>query len=202
MLIKFLHEFISCLGIKKFHFIGHDIGGGIGQRFAVENPEFLYDLTLINSVAYDFWPVQPILAMRTPVIRQLAMAALDIVTLKLIIKRGLFYKERITPELMELFWNPMRTKEGRKAFLHFAKSLNNRDLMEIEGQLRELNIPVMIIRGDADPCLRSESAKRLHSEIKSSRLEVLPTGSHFIQEDEPEKVSELIIDFFQDNNYV
>lgn len=199
---KYLHELIISLGIKKFHFIGHDIGGGIGQRFAVENPELLYDLTLINSVAYDFWPVQPIIAMRTPVIRQLAMAALDVVTLKLIIKRGIYHKDRVTPDLIELFWNPMRTKEGRKAFLHFAKSLNNQDLIEIEDELRKLSIPVMIIRGEADPFLSSEIAKRLQSDIKNSRLEFIPNGGHFIQEDEPEKISELIEDFFLDSNHV
>lgn len=198
---KLLLEFITSLGIEKFHFIGHDVGGGIGQRFAVENPEFLYDLTLLNSVAYDFWPVQPIIAMRTPVIRQLAMAALDLVTLKLIIKRGIYYKERITQELIELFYNPLKTKEGRKAFLHFAKSLNNQDLMEIEDELKKLTVPVLIIRGDADPFLSSEIVKRLHSDIENSRMEIIPNGSHFIQEDLPEKVSELILDFISDGNH-
>jgi len=195
---KFLREFITSLGIKKLHFIGHDIGGGIAQRFAVENSELLYDLTLINSVAYDFWPVQPITLMRTPIIRQFAMATLDVMTLKLIIKRGIYHKERVTQELVDLFWEPMKTKEGRKAFLHFAKSLNNQDLMEVEDLLRELKIPVMIIRGDADPYLSSAIAKRLHSEIRDSRLEIIPNGSHFIQEDEPEKVSDLILRFLGD----
>ena len=192
---KYLKEFMAELKISKFHFVGHDIGGGIGQRFAVENPELLYDLTLINTVAYNFWPVQPIIAMRTPIIRQLAMATLDQVTFKLIVKRGIYHKERVDQELMDYFWEPMKTKEGRKAFLHFAKSLNNNDLMEVEEQIHNLKMPVMVIRGDADPYLSSEIANRLHTEISNCRLEVIPTGSHFIQEDEPEKVSELILDF-------
>ena len=85
---SYLHEFVVKLGIKKFHFVGHDLGGGIGQIFAIRNREMLLDLTLLNSVAYDFWPVQPIIAMKTPVIRQLAIATLDFGTFKFLIKRG------------------------------------------------------------------------------------------------------------------
>lgn len=196
--VKLIHEFISSLGIDKFHLVGHDIGGGIAQRFAVEHPEFLFDLTLINCVAYDFWPVQPIIAMKTPIIRQFAMAALDKKIFKLVIKRAIYFKEKLTDELMELFWQPMKSKEGRKAFLHFAKSLNNKDLLEIEDQLKELDLPTLIIRGDADPYLSSEIANRLHNDIKESRLEIVPEGSHFIQIDDEERVAELILDFIQD----
>lgn len=194
-----LQEFILSLGIEKFHFVGHDIGGGIGQRFAVKYPELLFDLTVANGVAYDFWPVQPILSMRTPIIRQLAMATLEYGVLKQIIKHGMYYKDRLTPELMDLFIETMKTKEGRKAFLHFAKSLNNQDLLEIEDKLRRLDIPVLIIRGDADPYLSSEIAQKLHREIPGSKLEIISTASHFIQEDEPQKLAEIIINFFRDN---
>jgi pimeloyl-ACP methyl ester carboxylesterase len=103
---------------------------------------------------------------------------------------------------MELFWEPLKTKEGRKAFLHFAKSLNNEHLMEIEDQLRTLDVPVLIIRGEADPYLSSEIAIKLHKEIKNSILEAIAQGSHFIQEDEPEQLSILIKNFIERNKHV
>jgi pimeloyl-ACP methyl ester carboxylesterase len=193
-----IKEFITQLGIKKFHFLGHDVGGGIGQIFAVKNPEYLFDLTLINSVAYDFWPVQPIIAMRTPIIRQMVMATLDLGTLKLIVKRGLYHKNKLTPELMEYFWKPMKTKEGRKSFIHFANCLNNQHLLEIEDELRKLKVPVLIIRGDADPYLSLRISQKLHSEIPGSRLIRIATGSHFIQEDEPEMIVEAVLRFFKE----
>ena len=199
---KLLYEFITALDIKTCHLIGHDIGGGICQRFAVEHPERLFDLTLINSVAYDFWPVQPIIALRTPIIRLFAMAAIDVGALRFIVSRGLYHKDRLTPELMELFWEPLKTKEGRKAFLHFAKSLNNKHLMEIEDQLRTLDVPVLIIRGEADLYLSSEIAIKLHKEIKNSTLETFPKGGHLIQEDEPEQLSILIKNFIERNKHV
>lgn len=196
-----IKEFVTQLGIKKFHFVGHDVGGGIGQIFAVNYPEDLFDLTLINSVAYDFWPVQPIIAMRTPIIRQMVIATLDLGTFKLIVKRGLYHKEKLTPELMEYFWRQMKTKEGRKSFIHFANCLNNQHLLEIEDELRKVKVPVLIIRGDADPYLNFRISQKLHNEIPDSRLIRIATGGHFIQEDEPEMIVEAIVRFFEERNH-
>jgi len=191
----YLKEFLDAMGIAKVHFVGHDLGGGIAQIFAVRHPEMLYDLTVINAVAHDFWPVQPIIAMRTPIVRQLMMAAVDAGAFKLIVKRGLYHKDHLTPELMDLFMKPMRTPDGRKAFLHFARCLDNKNLTEIEADLRKLALPVLIIRGDADVYLASAIAERLHREIPGSELARISTGGHFIQEDEPEKIAQLIADF-------
>ena len=189
---ELLKEFMTQMGVEKFHYVGHDVGGGIGQIFAVRYPDLLYDLTLINTVAYDLWPVQPISAVRTPVIRQLLMASLDLGTFRMIVKRGLYHKENVTAELMDYFWKPMKSTEGRKSFVHFANCLNNKHLLEIEHDLRRINLPVLIIRGDADPYLSREISERLHEEIKDSQLFQIKTGGHFIQEDEPERVVEIL----------
>jgi len=198
---ELINAFTEKLGIYPFHYVGHDIGGGIGQVFAVRFTERLYDLTTINTVAYNFWPVQPIIAMRTPIIRQLMMATLDLGALKQIVLRGVYHNDRVDSELMDLFWMPMRTREGRKAFLHFAKSLDNQDLMEIESNLQGLDLPVLIIRGDADLYLSETISERLHREIPESRLERISTAGHFIQEDEPEKLADIIMRFFEETNH-
>lgn len=194
-----LNDFVQKLGIEKFHLVCHDVGGGIGQIFAVNYPEKLYDLTVINTVAYDFWPVQPIIAMRTPIIRQLAMATLDMGAFKLIVRRGVYHKERVTDELMNYFWEPMKSKAGRKAFLHFAKCLDNNNLMEIEEKIRKLSLPVLIIRADGDVYLGESIAEKLHKEIPNSKLLRIETAGHFIQEDEPEILVASILSFMAEN---
>ncbi|NJK93867.1 MAG: alpha/beta hydrolase, partial [Bacteroidales bacterium] len=139
--------------------------------------------------------VQPIIAMRTPIIRQIAMASLDIGMFELIVKRGLYHKTHLSDQLMALFWKPMKTSTGRKGFLHFAKCLDNKNLTEIENDLRQLTIPVLIIRGDADVYLSDSISEKLHSEIPNSELIRIETAGHFMQEDEPEKISASILNF-------
>ena len=186
--VELLEAFTQALGFGPFAFVGHDIGGGIAQRFAVQHPERLTHAAVINGVAYDFWPVQPIIAMRTPSIRQLAMATLDLGAFDLIVKRGVFHKDRITPDLMAYFWKPMGTRLGRKAFLHFAESLDNRDLTSISEELRRTQVPFLILRGQDDVYLSSEISYKLHREIPGSRLVVVSEAGHFIQIDQPERV--------------
>lgn len=193
---EIMREMMQKLGVQRLHLVGHDVGGGVAQIFAATYPDMLHDLTLINSVAYDFWPVQPIIAMRTPIVRQFAMATLDLGALRLIVRHGLHHKEMLTDELMHCFWRPMQTSLGRKAFLHFAKCLDNRNLTDIAESLRTLPLPALIIRGDGDPYLGSEISERLHQELPGSRLVRIATGGHFIQEDEPERVAAAMLDFF------
>lgn len=198
---ELLKEFIDILEIKKVHFAGHDVGGGIAQIFTVRYPEAIITSTFINTVAYDFWPVQPIIAMRTPIIRQLAMATLDLGMFKLIVQRGVYHKEKITSELMNYFFKPMQNKAGRKAFLHFAACLDNKNLTEIAGLLKKIKTPVLIVRGDADVYLGSNISKRLHSEISISKLVVIPDAGHFIQLDEPEKLAHILQQFIKEKSY-
>lgn len=195
-----IFEFANTLGINKFHYVGHDLGGGIGQIFAVQHPEMLHSLTMINTVAYDFWPVQPITALRTPIVRQLMMASFDLGMFKMVVKRGVYHRERVTNELMDLFMMPMQTSIGRKAFMHFARCLDNHNLMDIADDLRQLKTPVLIIRGDADPYLSSSIMEKLHREIPGSRLKRISTGGHWIQEDEPGQVAREFISFAKEHH--
>jgi pimeloyl-ACP methyl ester carboxylesterase len=190
-----IKRFIEALNLGPLHYVGHDLGGGIGQILAARHPGLLLDLSLVNSVAYDFWPVQPIIAMRTPIIRELAMASLDMGTFKIIIKRALYHKELLTEELLRKFLKPLATAEGRKAFLHFAHCLNNQDLVEIEAELRTLAIPVLVVRGQVDPYLSAAISDRLVQELPNARLVLVPTGGHYLMLDEPELLAEEILAF-------
>ena len=93
----------------------------------------------------------------------------------------------------------MKSKSGRKGFLHFAKCLDNQNLTEIEEKLRQLNLSTLIIRGEKDVYLSAAISDKLHSELPNSQLVKINTGGHFIQEDEPEKVSQAIIEFINQN---
>jgi pimeloyl-ACP methyl ester carboxylesterase len=89
----------------------------------------------------------------------------------------------------------MKSVQGRKGFLHFAKCLDNKNLTEIEDQIRKITIPTLIIRGDEDVFLSASISEKLNTEIKGSLLLRIETGGHFIQEDEPERVSKAILNF-------
>ncbi len=194
---RFMFMLTEKLGIKKFHLVSHDVGGGIAQVMSVIKPKVLLSVTLINTVAYDFWPVQPIISMRIPIVRQLAIATLDLWTLKLIVKRGLFYDRSFTSELLELFRTPFKSKAGRQAFLHFASCLNNEDLLDITDSLHQLDTNFLVIRGGCDYYLSSSIAEKLVNNLKKCESVIIPTAGHYAMEDEPLVISNKLLEFIK-----
>ncbi len=191
-----LAELIIKLNLGKTHIVGHDIGGGIAQIMAVKFPHLIQDMVLINTIGYNYWPVQPITTMRTPIFRQFAMMSLDMGMLQKLIKKGLYKKESYTEEFRSLVWEEMANKKRRKSFLHLAKCLNNQHLMEIASELKNIKFPVLIIRGDGDVYLNSIISTRLEEDIPSGEILRVRTGGHFIQEDEPDLLIQEISEFY------
>lgn len=190
-----LSSLLEQLGIEKVHLVTHDIGGGVGQILAVTRPELLRSLTLINSIGYDFWPVQPIITLRIPIIRQFAMAALDFGLFAIIVRSAIYHKELATKELINGLWLPLQEREGRYGFLRLAKSLDNQQLLDIVPALRNLRLPTLIIRGDADPFLGAKISEQLHADIQGAELFRVATASHYLQIDEPALLVEKIVTF-------
>jgi pimeloyl-ACP methyl ester carboxylesterase len=184
---------VRALGLGPVHLVGHDLGGGIAQILAVRHPELVRTLALVNPVGYDYWPVQPILALRTPVVRQIMLAALDLGALALVVRRGLVRPERLTPELLADFQRPLRTPEGRRALVHFARCLDSGDLTSIAASLRSIAVPTAIVWGAADPYLPAVIGERLHRDIPGSRLVTLPSSGHFVPIDEPERLAGVLL---------
>lgn len=194
-----LSDLLKELDLGKTHIIGHDIGGGIAQIMAVKFPDLVRDMVLINTIGYNYWPVQPITTMRTPIFRQFAMMSLDMGMLQKLIKKGLYKKESYTEEFKSLVWEEMANKKRRKSFLHFAKCLNNQHLMEIASELKNIEFPVLIIRGEGDLYLNSIISTRLEEDIPTGEILRIRTGGHFLQEDEPVLLVEKISEFYNNN---
>jgi pimeloyl-ACP methyl ester carboxylesterase len=194
-----LPAILAALGVERPHVVGHDLGGGIAQLLAVRHPEVVRDLVLVNSVAHDFFPVQPIIAMRTPVVRQMLMAAIDVGALRLLLLHGLHHREKLTAELVQRFRDPLRSPEGRRGFLHFARSIDHDDLTAIAADLAHLPMPVRLVWGTADPFLGPEIPAWLEAHLPQARLIRVPTASHLLPLDEPELLARVLVDFYREH---
>jgi len=62
---------------------------------------------------------------------------------------------------------------------------------------RRIEAPVMVIWGQRDLFLVPELAKPDPVWVPNVRLERLPDASHWVQQDRPEKVNALLLDFLR-----
>ncbi|GAA0199295.1 alpha/beta fold hydrolase [Haladaptatus pallidirubidus] len=60
----------------------------------------------------------------------------------------------------------------------------------------DVQTPTLLIWGEQDVALRVELTEGMEQWVPDLRVERLPNASHWVQNDEPEKVSELLVEFF------
>ena len=68
--------------------------------------------------------------------------------------------------------------------------------VSVEGiNINHIAKPTLILWGEDDKFSPLSLGDRIHKDIKGSRMEIIPDCGHFVQEDKPERATEIIIDF-------
>lgn len=182
------HQQIECATL-----VGHDIGGGVLQALLTLHPERIAGLVLVDSVAFDNWPV--------PAVRTAAQMAGVIEKLPPALLRPLFHtalanlghdSTRRDTQSAALLWGPYSQPTGPAGFAHQARCMNTGDTEAIAARLPLTpTMPVQLVWGDQDP-LSLASAERLAARLSAPAMRRIPGGRHFNPEDHPDIVADEI----------
>lgn len=63
--------------------------------------------------------------------------------------------------------------------------------------MRPIGAPTLVVWGERDTHLGRNLAEPSHRLVTDQRVEYLPGASHWVQHDEPERVSALLIEHFR-----
>ena len=192
---KIFGEFLDRLGIKKTALVVHDFGGPIGLLWAVRNPEKLERLAILNTFLHPKLPFLMnllFLATKIPGIGKWFATPWGIA---MTIKLGVSNKNVLTKELIETYQAPFEHTDAQKALLKVFNDTKLDELNEVIQKLPALKVPVFILYGEKDIWLAPEMIK-IKNELPHARIRAIPKCSHFLQEDQPEMVGELLAEFF------
>ncbi|MEH1868940.1 MAG: alpha/beta hydrolase [Nostoc sp.] len=104
--------------------------------------------------------------------------------------------QRISNEAIQASWN-VAAGASAKATLDCVPSW----LTDFRNDLPHIDVPTLIIQGDADRILPINSTgTRLPELIKNSRLVVIPGGPHAINWTHADQVNPLLLDFLREDN--
>lgn len=175
---------------------GIDIGGGVAQRLAVERPERVGWLALINSVGFDQWPTDETKMVQRGTARfalRVSRGVLGVAPLLTPVLQGSVGNAAHMPmKLVARYLAPYVGNEGVTHLLALAAALDERDLETLP--LGEIACPTLVVRGEEDRWLDDGLAERLHLSIRDSRIVRLPGVGRLVPEDAPEMLAALLME--------
>jgi len=182
---------IHALGCAPCHFAGLSMGGFIGMRLAIRQPELLRSLLLLGTSAD---PEPPENVPRYRLLNRIARyLGLRVVAGKVMhILYGRKFLE--DPERAEL------RAACRRALIANHRVGITRAVMGVitrQGvydQLDRIRVPTLILVGDQDVATVPAKSQRLHERIAGSVLRILPGAGHSATIEEPEAVNEAIVE--------
>jgi pimeloyl-ACP methyl ester carboxylesterase len=174
--------------------VGHDIGGGMVLRAHLLEGVRFRRIALVDSVVVTPW---------MPEANEHFEAHMDAYRT---MPNHLFeaivaahFGEATSPDMDEGAWeaylSQWRGEEGKLAFLRKEEGLRERDTAELEPRLGEVEVPVLVVWGEEDAWLKPSQADRLHEAIPGSRLRKVQGVGHFVPEDAPEELAEVLASF-------
>jgi pimeloyl-ACP methyl ester carboxylesterase len=183
---------LDALSINFATIVGHDLGGGIAQALAIRWPVRVSRLCLVNSVGFDLWPGRWAKLARAmiPLTRHLPPSwILSVVKTDLV--RGYAVAERGAHSI-EHYMRPFSSDEGRDALMRHFAALDASETQELSARLRDVVSPTAVVWGSEDPFLPRDVAQALTAEIPGATLDYIADVRHFVPEEAPERVADII----------
>ena len=183
---------LDALQINSACIVGHDLGGGVAQSLALDWPERVSQLALVNSVAFNGWPTRNVRVAKAlmPLVRKLPTNwLLPIVRADL--ERG-YYDAARAVHSIDKFQRPFNSDDGRKVFLQHLAALDRNETQALGARLAEIRVPTAVVWGTNDPYLPIALGRRLADAIRGASFHIIDDARHFTPEDSPREIAQII----------
>jgi haloalkane dehalogenase len=185
------------LDLQRVTVVVQDWGGPIGLRLAVEQPERVARLVILNTgIGGGRAPSETWLRFRDVV----RAAGGDFQPGRLIRTSAV---RGLADDVLAAYDAPFPTPESKAGALAFPEHVptepdhpNTAPLMAIREALASWKKPVLVVFGDSDPIFAPSVAERIAEWIPGAApAELVANAGHFVQEDAGEELAVRIVDF-------
>lgn len=193
--IEQIAAFMQAKEIHSTHVIGNSMGGELILELAVEQPECVRSITLINALGYSIE-----LPYYIYVARYLDFIWGPFLTPSMIrncLNEIIINKSCITDEKVEAYAFPYRFPGGTSSSLLTMRHFDLKRLETLHHRFAEIKKPVLIIWGEHDTLLPLAHYERFLNDFPHADRLLIPQCGHIPQEEKPEEVLSAIIPFIQ-----
>lgn len=187
-------ELVSQLVDGPVHFLGLSMGGFIGMRIAIDKPEMLTSLMLLETTA-DPEPEE-----NKPKYLKLCFVA-KWISISLIVEKTMaimfsqsFLNDPVKAELRKEWANRLK-KLNRWTFTRAVKGVTERK--GVFDAIGQITTPTLIVVGDEDVATVPAKAHRMHRVIKDSQIKIVEKAGHTSSIEQPEAINKEVSDFLK-----
>lgn len=177
-------------GLEQFVLAGNSMGGWVSTAYAIEHPERVRALALLNASGAPRKEGEGRLYLggiiaSTPVLNQVMTQITPRGLVKSSLEGSVADPSQITEEQVDRYWELLRYPGNRQAVVDRANTSRGGpfDPSEIE----RLNMPVLIIWGEQDQVTPMSGARWYDEHLPGSTLVTYPDVAHLPMEEIPER---------------
>ena len=214
-----LKLFVDAIGIKKFNLAGWSTGGGVAMHFAIDYPEYVEKLILVESVGIKGYPIfkkdasgQPIIGEFLKTKEEIENDPVQVVPilnayrdknkafLRVVWDSAIYLFGKPTEERYEEYLDAMLTQRNLVdidySLVHFNISDEHNGVVEGSGEVHKIKAPTLVIQGKNDLVVPQDMGIGIAKGIgENARLELLDNGGHAPMTDDLDRFMNLILSF-------
>jgi pimeloyl-ACP methyl ester carboxylesterase len=190
---RFVDSFLSTLHMERVTLVGHSMGGATAVWLAANRPERVERLVLINAA--EFGRSAAIFRVfATPIVGELVLKLTSPPSMRFLLRGAYLHKELVTWEVARTYarfgWSP----GARQALIGYSRAYDA-DRAALRRRLGHVMAPTLVIWTEHDPYFPLAIGRELVEALPSATLGVVADAGHLPQEEQPERVSQLIVEW-------
>jgi len=216
-----LKLFADAIGLKKFSLAGWSTGGGVAMYFAIDHPEYVEKLILVESVGIKGYPMFKKDANGQPIIGEFLKTKEDIESdpvqvvpilnayrdrnkalLRAIWDASIYVNAKPSEERYEEYLDAMLTQRNLVdidySLVHFNISDEHNGVVEGSGEVHKINVPTLVIQGKDDLVVPMEMGVGIANAIgENAKLMLLDNCGHSPMTDDIDRFMNIVLDFLK-----
>jgi len=173
--------------LERFFLLGHSFGGRVAIKFSVEHPGKVAGLILCGSAG-----IKGKAGFKAKIIIGLTRIGNAVFSPSIL--------KRFKDSARNLFYNFLRGRDYVKAKGVMKETFKEVLAEDLLPYLRRIRVKTLLVWGEKDKMVPLKQAYIFKEQIENSELEILPKMGHALHLANPEKLSEIIINFLKTFN--
>ena len=182
---KFVIQVLDSLNLKKVTLAGNSLGGKIAWRTSALYPDRIDNLVLVDAVGYPATPKHVPIGFKLakyPALTPILSRVLPRDVVKKSVLSVYADDSKVDEALIDRYYD-LTLRQGNRRALN--RRLQEMDNTSDQAQIKQLDLPTLIIWGAQDDLIPVKNTALFHKDISNSQLKIFNDLGHVPHEEDP-----------------